>query len=394
MARNQVFVGFPSQPPPLADTVRTAAQLIDQLPDVTVRTWEDLRIGGTLLLNTIEDAIRAASISIFDVTQLNENVLFELGLAVGADRVIWPLRDVSDTTKEAEWGTLGLLDTVGQIRFTTSEQIRAEFLTERPDLQGEPLFSSTLAAQISGGRPPSIFYFAEALQTDAGRAVLRLLAGRAHGDLELVVADPQEASVQTLSWFAQHLYAAEVAVIHLMAARRRGAGAHNARASLVAGLAHGMRRPLLMVAESDFLSALDYRDLLFRYPSADECRTRVSYWLERELAPVETRLARAKDTAEALRLSTELRSIDLGEYVAENEARGLADYYVETSTFREVLSGASRVYVGARGSGKSATVLRAEAELQADKRNLGCHQAPGLRPERRSPIDERVRAAG
>ena len=44
----------------------------------------------------------------------------------------------------------------------------------------------------------------------------------------------------------------------------------------------------------------------------------------------------------------ELRSIDLGEYVAENEARGLATYYVETATYREVLSGASRVYVGSK----------------------------------------------
>ena len=104
-----------------------------------------------------------------DLTQLNENVLFELGLAIGADRVIWPIRDASDTTREAEWNTLGLLDTVGQIRFTTSEQIRAEFVRERPDLQGLPLFSNTLAPQITGGRDPSILYYAEALQTDAGQ---------------------------------------------------------------------------------------------------------------------------------------------------------------------------------------------------------------------------------
>jgi hypothetical protein len=137
-----------------------------------------------------------------------------------------------------------------------------------------------------------------------------------------------------------------------------------------------MKRPLLMLAESDFESALDYRDLLFRYPSADDCGTRVAYWLERELAPVDTRFAKARDAAEALRLSTELRSIDLGEYVAENEARGLANYYVETATYREVMSGASRVYVGSKGTGKSATVLRAQAELRQDKRNLVCSITP------------------
>ncbi len=137
MARKRLFVGYSSTPPPLADTVRSSGQLIGQLPDLTVRTWEDLRIGGNLLLETIEDAIRGSDVSMFDVTQLNENVLFELGLAIGADRIIWPIRDASDTTKDAEWKVLGLLDTVGQVRFTTSEQIRAEFIKERPDLQLE-----------------------------------------------------------------------------------------------------------------------------------------------------------------------------------------------------------------------------------------------------------------
>jgi hypothetical protein len=137
-----------------------------------------------------------------------------------------------------------------------------------------------------------------------------------------------------------------------------------------------MGRPLLMLAESDYVSALDYRDLLYRYPTAGEARTRLSYWLERELAPTDHRLAAARDEAEALRLSTELRSVDLGEYVAENEARGLEKYFVETTSFREVLSGASRVYVGSKGTGKSATVLRSEAALRADKRNLVCTIKP------------------
>jgi hypothetical protein len=100
------------------------------------------------------------------------------------------------------------------------------------------------------------------------------------------------------------------------------------------------------------------------------------YWLERELAPAETRLAVARDEAEALRLSTELRSVDLGEYVAENEARGLVRYFIETVSYREVLSGASRVYVGSKGTGKSAVVLRSEATLRADKRNLVCTIKP------------------
>lgn len=68
--------------------------------------------------------------------------------------------------------------------------------------------------------------------------------------------------------------------------------------------------------------------------------------------------------------------MNLGEYVAENEARDLDRYYVETSTFREVLTGSSRVYVGSKGTGKSATVIQAESAIRADKRNLVCSIKP------------------
>lgn len=376
MPDTKLFVGFSHQPPALADVVRTASHRVGRLDGIHLTTWEDLRIGGQLLLQTIEEAVRASAVAIFDLTQLNENVLFETGLAIGADKVIWPLRDSSDTSRRSEWNTLGLFDTVGQTRFTNSEQIFAAFMKERPDVHGRPFFTTSLAPQLTGGRAPALFYFAEVHQTDAGRQVLNLLQDKATSDLQLVVADPQEASVQTLSWFAQHLYAAEVVVVHLSSTRREGAVAHNARASLIAGLAHGMGRPVLMLAEQDYISALDYRDLLFRYPTAADCRTRLAYWLERQLAPAEKRIASAKEQAEALRLSTELRSVDLGEYVAENEARGLNRYFVETSSFREVLSGASRVYVGSKGMGKSATVLASEATLRRDKRNLVCTIKP------------------
>jgi hypothetical protein len=376
MADTRVFVAFSSQPPNLADAVRTASNRIGKLSGIHLTTWEDLRIGGQLLLQTIESAIRESAVTVADLTQLNENVLFEIGLAIGANKIIWPIRDSSDTSRRSEWNTLGLLDTVGQTRFTNSEQIFAGYLSERPDVYGTPFFETSLQPQLTGGRAPAMFYFAEAHQTDAGRQVLSYLGGKADDDLPLVVADPREASVQTLSWFAQHLYAAEAVVVHLASLRREGAVAHNARASFIAGMARGMGRPVLMLAEEDYQSALDYRDLLFRYPTAAECRTRVTYWLERQLGPAEARIATARDQAEALRLSTELRSVDLGEYVAENEARGLAQYYVETATFREVLSGASRVYVGSKGTGKSATVLRSEASLQRDKRKLACTIKP------------------
>jgi hypothetical protein len=369
---SRVFVGFAADPPLLAEAIRSAAKEIDNLPDVDVVSWENFRIGGTVLLETVEREIRAASVSILDLTELNENVLFELGLAVGSDKVVWPLRDASITTRQQDWKALGIFDTLGQIRFTNSQQIYAKFLSERPDVQGEPVFSNTFAENIVGGREPSLLYIAETHQTDAGRSVLRVLESERSEALPLVVDDPNETSVQTVAWYVQQVYSAEVVVVHLASHARSDWPLQNARASFIAGLARGMRRPLLILAEEGHESALDYKDLLYRYPSAAECGTRTSYWLRRELGKAHEHAAAIKDERRKLELSTELRSVDLGEYVAENEASGLSRYYIETATFREVLSGASRVYVGSKGSGKSATAMQTAEEIEADKRDLAC----------------------
>lgn len=382
MVTSNIFVGFASDPPVLADTIRTASDQIGKTGGVDLRTWEDLRVAGNLLLPEIEKAIRSSDLAVFDLTQLNENVLFEVGIALGANRKIWPLRDITDEARKSDWNAIGLLDQLGRVQFSTSKEIVGAFMEERPDLQGEPIFEATLQPQLKAGRPPSVFYLAEPTQTDAGRAVLGLLGARTSSELPLVTADPREASVQTLAWFAQHLYTTEAAIVHLASKRRSGSAAHNARASLVAGLARGMNKPLLMLAESDYVSALDYRDLLYRYEDAASCRTRLDHWLGRTLEPLRGRLAETRDAAAALRLSTELKSVDLGEYVAENEVMGLEHYYVETAAFREILSGASRVYVGSKGTGKSAAAIRAEADLRGDARKLVCTiKPPGLRSQ-------------
>ncbi|MEZ5078665.1 MAG: hypothetical protein R2725_14625 [Solirubrobacterales bacterium] len=376
MADSKIFIGFASSPTTLADTLRTASDQLAKVGGLRLRTWEDLRVAGHLLLDEIEKAIRGTDVAVFDLTQLNENVLFEVGIAIGANRVIWPLRDATDETRKNEWSTIGLLDQLGHVRFTSSEDIVGAFMAERPDLQSKPLSEDTLQPQLKAGRPPSILYVAEPVQTDAGRASLNVLSARSSDHLPLVSADPSEASVQTLPWFFQHVYSAEAVVVHLASKRRSGAATHNARASLVAGLARGLNKPLLMLAENDFVSALDYRDLLYPYPDAASCRTRLEHWLNRTLQPIQRRIAETREATASLRLSTELRSVDLGEYVAENEVSGLNEYYVETSTYRDVLAGDSRVYVGSKGTGKSAAAISAEAALKADARKLVCSIKP------------------
>src|SRR4051794_2465707 len=95
-ASSAVFFAYPSKPEFGREALERAAEALRGRFALKVETWEDLSIRGRVLIEEITSAIDRASVSVFDVTTLNENVLFELGYAIAADRRIWLLRDTSD----------------------------------------------------------------------------------------------------------------------------------------------------------------------------------------------------------------------------------------------------------------------------------------------------------
>jgi putative transposon-encoded protein len=71
-----------------------------------------------------------------------------------------------------------------------------------------------------------------------------------------------------------------------------------------------------------------------------------------------------------LRLVTELRGLRFGDHVAENEADDLADYFIETAAFDEVIASRNTLFIGRKGAGKTANMLQAASSLREDARNL------------------------
>ena len=132
-------------------------------------------------------------------------------------------------------------------------------------------------------------------------------------------------------------------------------------------------RSSLMLAEGNFLAPIDYRDLLLQYRTAHEAAHWLSDWqanIEREFREG-NRIKREHVAHE--KLATELRGLQIGEYIAENEAVPLvADYFVEPSAFQEALNGSHVVFVGRKGSGKTANLLKLASELGKNKRGLVC----------------------
>ncbi|WP_104112139.1 P-loop ATPase, Sll1717 family [Arthrobacter sp. N199823] len=361
MASEGIFFAYAGYPPLRSETLRAAISALNER-GVKANGWESLAIEGQLLIATICEGIDASSAVVADVSTMNSNVLFEAGYALSRNKVLWLILDETDESALRVWSDLDLLSTVGRFGYKgNSEELTARILTQRPDLE-EPKLFDTLLAGASAKEPSAIFAPALPIKTNAAASLSKML----ERDTTIkVLGSSDDLGLAPLQFYVREIYRSSAAIFHLLPPNRVRASEHNARASFLAGLAYGLDLPLLMVVESGYTAPLDFKDLLFVYPTSASLQEHVRRWLEDLPKPTGSnkRLGR-------LALDIELPIRSFGQYVAEYEVEELNDYFIETSEFRAILDGTAKVFVGRKGTGKSATMAQAVVELKKDRRNL------------------------
>lgn len=147
---------------------------------------------------------------------------------------------------------------------------------------------------------------------------------------------------------------------------------NNAKQALIAGLAYGRGKPLLMLAHEPFDSPLDYRDLLHKHKTGAIAESVYDNWLLSYIEQYESRIVQVAAYKKEVRAQIQLRDITVGEPVAEHESDSLRDYFVSTATYTETLHSKYSIVVGRKGTGKTATLLALTEEMRNDPRNHVC----------------------
>lgn len=365
------FFAYPSTPKLIAETIQTAVSAINKSGLVSIKVWEDCRIGGKVIVDEICKEITNADLFCADLTHLNANVMFELGFAIAKNKRAWLLLDTSIVEARKRFDQLRILTTVGYTNYCNSRDIEQAFYKESPcsDLNST-IFEQAIYPNLPQGNGSKLVYLKNKHNTEAS---IRISKRVEDSRIPLVIDDPRESSVQSLTWYGTQLYGSAGLVCHFSNPDRDGALLHNARYALVAGMARGMDIPLLMLEEGDFFIPVDYRDLLKQYNSAAQATSQLNSWLR----PLEEARHRQTTTAKTYQqtrsLANELKTLNVGEYIAENEADGLTeDYFVETSAFSQARHGKTVIFVGRKGAGKTAILLKLAETLRHDPRNLVC----------------------
>lgn len=311
---------------------------------------------------------------ICDLTTLSVNVLFELGYAIAKGKRISITLNSSFRDAKRNYKKLSVLSTIGYISYENSYELRDRFLDANPLESSQEPIREAMIRQVAETQTkiPGLFYLKSEIGTDAS---IKLTMRLQSSELPLIVDDPQEVASQPLIWYFENIHNAYAVVVHFIDQKREvdSTFLQNAKYSLGAGLARGLEKPLLMLAHAPFDSPVDFRDNLKIHQTAAECSKFAELWLEdiENRHDEESEQFRKRQTEVSTAIG--LHRIRLGEYIAENEEQELSDYFVETASFNEALNVSQYlIYVGRKGSGKTANLYQLAKRLEEDKRNHVC----------------------
>ena len=326
-------------------------------------TWQDLHPGGRVLIETITEAIDRRDVVVAEISSMNRNVLFEAGYALAKNKGLLFAIDESLESARRLWDGVQLFSTIGRLDYHGNGADLADLARASLDIAvtSESLLAGLLA-EVKPQQMNAVFAPTVPVRFQAADMLDKELSNR--GSIQ-VLASGDDLGLAPLSYYAGEIFRSAATIFHFMNPDRSRAIEHNARSSFLAGFAYGWERPVLMLGESEYVSPLDYRDLLFNYSTAAQMVRHVDDWLASlPLKPGSSRrLGR-------LAMELDLPVSSFGQYVAENEDAQLEEYFLPTREFTSLVQGEATVFVGRKGTGKTATMLQAAADLARDHRNL------------------------
>jgi hypothetical protein len=286
--------------------------------------------------------MRGSATLVADVTTLNMNLMFEIGVAIGLGMPVITIRDTTLAADQRHFKDIGLLDTLGFLSFTNSDDL-ASAIGAAPFPEPLPEISHR------DFRTQPIYLLQSPIRTDGSIALTAAFKKartqfRAYDSVETPRLSLHEARRQV---------AGSRGVVADMISPRRGdkAMVHNARSALVCGMAFSQEKAVLMLMEDmDGASQpIDYRDVAKTYNSPANVPA-----LTRDFVTDVVARMQVDDDSENGEQERLLTRIDLGDLAAENEIRGLRHYFVETGQAVRARQGHARLVTGRKGAGKTA----------------------------------------
>jgi hypothetical protein len=333
------FVAFSSQDSVHAETIKRAVAGAST-GEVEYVPWTAQDASGSPVDRAVDGCLDNAEALVADITYVNDNVTYEIGYAIGAEKDLRLIRNSSVDLIELK--QIVLFDTL----------LRDEFRT-RTELEG--LLRGRAAphnrwARLTGSTRQPIYVLAPPAATPFATKLFSAIKKRTRYKFrsfkgwEIGRLTAQEAWDSISASFGAVVTRSDGADVE---ARR-----NNQRAAFIFGIARGMEIPAVLLAHQRSQLPADLNDKATRFSDPSELDALFGAFRDDVQDAINDR-QETKDLPLSL-----LDAIHCGDPAAENEQDDLRYYFLETEEFKRTLRDNANLIAGRKGSGKSAISCR------------------------------------
>ncbi|PLC48075.1 hypothetical protein CR159_20035 [Pollutimonas subterranea] len=343
MDNNKGFFAYSSDPAQVGETIERAVVSYAKTSGTkTITTWKALDVVGHFISSEVLTGIDMADFVVADITELNFNVTYEIGYAIGQSKRTLLVKNKSFQPQGLKISEVGIFDTLGYKEYQNAHELTG-FLSGASTIK-----ALDVSAPLNVKAP--IYLLDTPNKTDWSTRIISRIkkAGfifRNFDPNELPRLSAYDAITQVAQSYG--------VVVPLLSARSTGSAVHNMRAAFIAGLADGMKKAISILQFADDPVPLDYRDFVEVTYHPDD--------INRAIETFASSVTQAFQQLEVSGVKPErsfIKKVNLGTTSAENEMRDLERYYLETDQFLKSLRGEAHLVVGRKGSGKSAIFLQ------------------------------------
>jgi hypothetical protein len=318
----------------------------------TITAWSSKDPSGNAINKSVQKWIEDAHSVVVDVSIPNDNVIYELGLAIGFGKAVRLIRSTHSDFGQVK--KIGLINTIAHDSY---------------DFQG-PL-TNILRRSISGqkwdvavkNKDQPIFVFQPPKPGDLSRKTISAVKKIAR--LKFRNFNPAEISRLTATEAFEHVSASFGVVAFWEEPNGESSIRNNQRASFIYGLARGLGIPAILIAPEQLQLPLDFHDNAARWSVVEDIDSIVASFRN----DVADEIVNFTDPTNQAPQNA-LKRLDFGDPIAENEQSRLAEFFLETDAYSRALNGSAHVLTGRKGSGKSAIFLQVRDRCRTDKQNI------------------------
>lgn len=357
------FFAFSNSVTSSNEAIKFVVSELEKSRIATITPWNKIINVGTQIVKEIFSIIDNSDFFCADLTDLNENVLLEIGYAIAKEKPVFLVLDTSYEESLHLFKELNLLETIGYLSYTNSNQIvkgLIAFLQENK----KPIISEILDSINHVTSRAPLFYLKGQHYTDYTKTISHIIS-----KTPTTIDDPNEAKISNFTWYIENSYLSPYCLIEFSSKNRSGFKLHNSKCSFIAGLCLGFGKVTLLVCEKPHDTIFDLRELLQKYTTIKECEKIVGPFIENINNNIAELVFNKNQKRRLEKARTDLQNIDFGEMIAEHENDQLYNYFVETSYINSFIKNEYNIIIGRKGTGKTASLVFLNEHLKSDKRN-------------------------